>query len=229
MKPIFEALKQGKFVLVHDSDDREGETDLVIASQFVNPSSIMRMRKDGGGLIFLMTSYEIAQQLQLPFLADVYKDIEMRYPVVKALEPNDIPYDAKSSFSLYVNHRKTFTGITDNDRSLTMKSFAGVVQKITSNPTTNALEEFGSQFRSPGHVPICVASEQLLAIRQGHTELIIALLQMADLLPVGSGCEMMDGNGKALNKTKAQEYAQDHGYPYVDGKDIIRAWQQWSK
>jgi len=53
----------------------------------------------------------------------MYSCINDRYPVLKELIANDIPYDSKSSFSLYINHRDTFTGITDIDRSLTMKKF----------------------------------------------------------------------------------------------------------
>ena len=94
-----------------------------MSSKFVKPESIKTMRKDGGGLIFLMTSKEIADKLKLPFLADMYCTIKDKYPVLDHLYPNDIPYDSKSSFSLYINHRKTFTGITDNDRSLTMNKF----------------------------------------------------------------------------------------------------------
>ena len=176
-----------------------------------------------------MISHDIATRFQLPFLADLYKDIEKKYPVLKALKPNDIPYDAKSSFSLYVNHRKTFTGITDEDRSLTMREFASLVQQTENMDASKALPIFGQQFRSPGHVPICVASEGLVNSRKGHTELVISLLTMAGLLPVGSGCEMMGDHGKALSPQDAQNYACDHGYVYVEGRDIIQAWQQWSK
>jgi 3,4-dihydroxy 2-butanone 4-phosphate synthase len=94
-------LQKGKFVLVYDSENREGETDFVIASQFVTPDSIKRMRQDGGGLIFLMTSKEVADQLQMPFLTNLYSEVSDNYPVLKELVPNDIPYDTKSSFSLY--------------------------------------------------------------------------------------------------------------------------------
>ena len=117
-------LQNGKFILIFDDEGREGETDLVIASEFATPDSIKTMRKDGGGLIFLMVSKEVANKLKLPFLADMYSHIDDKYPVLKELVPNDIPYDAKSSFSLLINHRETFTGITDIDRSLTMKKFA---------------------------------------------------------------------------------------------------------
>jgi 3,4-dihydroxy 2-butanone 4-phosphate synthase len=224
-----QALRNGHFVLIYDNDSRESETDLVIASQFVTPDAIKRMRKDGGGLIFLMISNPIAQQLQLPFLSDLYSKVSMKYPVLKALVPNDIPYDTKSSFSLYINHRKTFTGITDNDRSLTMKKFADLSDVIKNQDSASAVQQFGKEFRSPGHIPICVASEQLLNERKGHTELVVSLLQMAGLTPVGSGCEMMGDSGKALPKDEARQYAEKNNLIYLEGADIVRAWKQWSK
>jgi 3,4-dihydroxy 2-butanone 4-phosphate synthase len=41
-------LKNGKMILIYDSDDREGETDMVVTSEKINPSHIRTMRKDGG-------------------------------------------------------------------------------------------------------------------------------------------------------------------------------------
>ena len=155
-------LQNGKFILIYDDDRREGETDLVIDSEFVTPESIKTMRKDGGGLIFLMISKEVANKLKLPFLADMYSDINEKYPILKELVPNDIPYDTKSSFSLYVNHRETFTGITDIDRSLTMRRFAELAGKTRNLNDGQATRMFGKEFRSPGHVPICVAEDKLL-------------------------------------------------------------------
>jgi 3,4-dihydroxy 2-butanone 4-phosphate synthase len=229
MKKALTDLQNGKFVLVFDNDSREGETDFVIASQFVTPDAVKRMRKDGGGLIFLMTSYRIAQKLHLPFLADLFAEVSTQFPVLKELTPDDIPYDTKSSFSLYINHRKTFTGITDNDRSLTMKKFADLVKSIESVETTRAMRRFGEEFRSPGHIPICVASEKLLKERKGHTELVVALLQMAGLIPVGSGCEIMGDNGKALSKEDARRYAEKNSFTFLEGNDIVRAWNEWSR
>ena len=222
-------LQKGKFVLIYDNEKREGETDLVIASQFVAWESIKQLRKDGGGLIFLMISHGVADQFQLPFLADVFSETSRTYPVFNALIPNDIPYDTKSSFSLAVNHRKTFTGITDIDRSMTMKKFADLIEKTEKLDNNATMKAFGVEFRSPGHVPICVASKNLLNERSGHTELVIALLQMADLLPAGSGCEMMGENGKALSKKEAIAYAQQHNLVFIEGKEIIKAWKLWSK
>ncbi len=187
------------------------------------------MRKDGGGLIFLMVSYQAAQKLQLPFLSDLYSQVSAQYPVLKALVPNDIPYDTKSSFSLYINHRKTFTGITDNDRSLTMKHFAELVSNIKNKDSDTVVKEFGNEFRSPGHIPICIASQKLLNERKGHTELVISLLEMAGLTPVGSGCEIMGEKGKALPKEEAKQYAEKNNLVFLEGNDIMKAWKQWSK
>jgi len=222
-------LRQGKFILVYDSEKREGETDFVIASQFVTPESIKRMRKDGGGLIFLMISNEVAHTFKLPFLADLYAQINSTYPVLEELVPNDIPYDTKSSFSLYINHRETFTGITDNDRSITMKNFSEIIEKTKNMDSNLAIQELGREFRSPGHIPICVASKQLLNERKGHTELVIALMQMAGLIPAGSGCEIMGDNGNALSKKDVICYAEKNDLTFLEGKDIIEAWKQWSK
>jgi 3,4-dihydroxy 2-butanone 4-phosphate synthase len=224
-----ESLQNGRFVLIYDNESREGETDLVIASQFISPDAIKRMRKDGGGLIFLMISHKVAQKLQLPFLADLFENVSSQYPVLKALIPNDIPYDTKSSFSVYINHRKTFTGITDNDRSLTMKKFAELVTTVKNNDSHEAVKTFGKEFRSPGHIPICIASEHLLNERKGHTELVISLLEMAGLTPVGSGCEIMGEHGKALPKEEAKKYAEKNNFVFLEGNDIIKAWKQWSK
>lgn len=195
----------------------------------MTPDAIKRMRKDGGGLIFLMISYAAAQKLQLPFLSDLYTQVSSQYPILKALVPNDIPYDTKSSFSLYINHRKTFTGITDNDRSLTMTQFAELVKNIQNKTSRTAIKEFGKEFRSPGHIPICIASEKLLNERKGHTELVISILEMAGLTPAGSGCEIMGEKGKALPKEEAQKYAEKNNFIFLEGNDIIKAWKQWSK
>ncbi len=187
------------------------------------------MRKDGGGLIFLMTSKEIADKLKLPFLSDMFSSVNDKYPVLEELVADDIPYDSKSSFSLYINHRDTFTGITDNDRTLTMNKFAELTEKINNSNSKNEIKIFGSEFRSPGHIPICVASNGLLDSRRGHTELVITMMKMAGLTPAGSGCEMIGDNGNALSKRKAMKYAEKNNLVFLEGKEIIEAWREWSK
>jgi 3,4-dihydroxy 2-butanone 4-phosphate synthase len=187
------------------------------------------MRKDGGGLIFLMISYDIAKKFSLPFLTDLYSTIQDNYPILKSLIANDIPYDTKSSFSLYINHRDTFTGITDIDRSLTIREFARIAQKVRKFDDKKAIDILGKKFRSPGHVPICISSKNLLSDRFGHSELGVSLLQMAGLNPVGCGCEIMGDNGKALTKEKAINYANENNLIFLEGNEIIKVWKKWLK
>lgn len=229
IQTAIKSLQNGHFILIYDNDSRESETDLVIASEFVTPKAIKQMRKDGGGLIFLMVSNPVAKKLQLPFLSDLFFNVSTQYPIFKELIPNDIPYDTKSSFSLYINHRKTFTGITDNDRSFTMKKFAELVKNVKNDDNITAMKKFGIEFRSPGHIPICVASEKLLNERKGHTELVISLLEMAELTSVGSGCEIMGEFGKAMPKEDTKKYAEKNNFIFLEGNDIIKAWKKWSK
>ncbi|MCG2825182.1 MAG: 3,4-dihydroxy-2-butanone-4-phosphate synthase, partial [Thermoplasmatales archaeon] len=171
IRNALESLKKGKFVLVYDADGREEETDFVIASEFVTPTTIKNMRKNGGGLICATVYHPIAKKIGLPFLSEMFDNISSSYKVLKVLKANDIPYDSKSSFSLTINHRKTFTGITDVDRALTISEFARMIKNYEAMDEGVLIHEFGKNFRSPGHVHLLCTSNELLKTRKGHTEL----------------------------------------------------------
>jgi 3,4-dihydroxy 2-butanone 4-phosphate synthase len=228
LKAALDELRKGKFVLVYDADGREEETDFIIGAQFVTPESINRMRRDGGGLIFLIVNHETKQKLGLPFLADLFYKEGNRWPVLKELIPNDIPYDTKSSFSITINHRKTFTGITDKDRALTVAEFAKLSEEIKDLTQIKAQRLFGQRFRAPGHIPLCNSSDKPLSNRFGHTELGVALMFMAGITPIAAGCEMMDTT-YALPKEEAIKYGEEHNLVFLEGKEIREAWSTWSK
>ena len=222
------ALREGRFVFVYDADGREEETDFFLPAVHTRPEHVRQMRRDGGGLIFLMVGNGVASKIGLPFMADVLMEAAAKYEVLQAFVPDDIPYDTKSSFSVTINHRATFTGITDDDRALTISEFGKLAKEAAGMDGEGALELYGRNFRSPGHVPICVASEHPLESRFGHTELSIALLLMAGMTPVAVGCEMMADDGGSLSKEQARAYAEAHDAPFLEGKDIIGRWREWS-
>lgn len=174
---------------------------------------------------------ETWEKLDIPFLAELFAESYSKYPVLQELAPNDLPYDTKSAFSLTVNHRHTFTGIPDRDRALTISEFSKLGKRISNMGAEEAREEFGKEFRAPGHVFLLNAQPGLLSSRRGHTELSTALLTMAEMYPSATICEMMGDDGKALKKEKAQEYAERFKIPYLDGADIIDAWEssKWSE
>ncbi|NLL95091.1 MAG: 3,4-dihydroxy-2-butanone-4-phosphate synthase [Thermoplasmatales archaeon] len=228
VKDALEAIKRGEIVLVFDFDDREGETDMTIASEFITPGHITRMRKDAGGLLCTTTPFAAAKEIGLPFMSDVFWDGSGKYPLLAAMAPTDIPYDrTKSSFGVTINHRKTFTGITDRDRALTITEYAETL--FSGKPAEEIRREMGERFRAPGHVHLLNTSERILDGRKGHTELCTALMIMAGVKPSATICEMMADDGNALKKDEAMEYAKEHGLVFVEGKDVVDAWAAWKK
>ena len=209
------AFKNGEFVLVFDDDDREGEVDMIIASEFVTPKSVATLRNDAGGLICNCLHPDYCDEIRLPFMVDIMEAASEKYPDLAKLAPNDIPYDERSSFSIWVNHRKSFTGITDIDRAMTISELAKML-------ADSRFDEFGSTFRSPGHVCLLRGADGLVKNRQGHTEIGLALCELAGVTPVCVVCEMMDADtGRATSIDDARKYAEENDLVLLRGKDII--------
>lgn len=217
-----DALSAGEMVLLYDYDHRERETDLVMAAEFVTSKHIFQLRRDAGGLICVAIDPKACSILGIPYIVDVLRyaaDSGNGFGAIESIceRAGDIPYDAKSSFSLWVNHRKTFTGITDNDRSLTITRLAEATKQSLSGNYVN----FGAEFRSPGHVPLLRAAPNLLKDRKGQTELSIVLAKAAKVVPAMVMCEMLDGRtGQALSKEWAIKYAKKNKLAFIEGKEV---------
>jgi 3,4-dihydroxy 2-butanone 4-phosphate synthase len=225
LRDAISALEKGEFVLVFDSDSREGETDLMILSERATSEAITFMRKNAGGLICTTVDANVAHRLGIPNYSDMIDESSSKYPVLKGLVPNDLRYDKRSSFSITVNHRGTFTGITDRDRALTISEL-GRLCSMANNGVDLAVE-FSKWFRTPGHVHLLISDERLVAGRQGHTELVNALLAMGGLTPSATICEMLADDGKALPRQLARRFAQKYKLVFIDGKEIITAFLHW--
>ena len=167
-----DAIKNNKMVLLFDSDDREGETDFVIPAISTTPQDVLIMRKDGGGLICVAIHPDACERLGLPFISDVLNDGGFSNITEKG---GDIRYDRRSSFSLWVNHRDTFTGIPDNDRAYTISELGKIVKKSMNDEDV----DFADGFRTPGHVALLRGADGLINDRQGQTELSIVMAEMA--------------------------------------------------
>ena len=201
------ALRAGEPILVHDAADREGETDLIYHADAVTPEAVAHLRNDAGGLVCVALSDSVAEAFSLPFLSE-----ELSHP---AAGVHDLGYDERSSFSLTVNHRDTYTGITDEDRSLTIRALADAA----ADPEGT---DFSAEFRAPGHVHLLRGAPGLLEHREGHTELGLALANAADLPPAVVVCEMLeDETGGARPPAAARRYADRHGLAYLEGRKIL--------
>ena len=221
IKDAIKAFKDGEIVLIFDNENRERETDMIIAAEHVTPEHMRTIRNDAGGLVCTPISSEISDKLGIPFMTDIMEAATEKYPVLGELSPNDIPYDEKSAFSITVNHRKTFTGITDNDRACTIKELALLCKN-------EEYDNFGKYFRAPGHVTLLRATKGHVLKRQGHTEMSIALAEMAGMTKVAVCCEMMDDISKnSMNTSDVEEYAKKNNLVFLSGAEVVEAYMKF--
>lgn len=207
-----QSLKRGEFVLLFDSAGRENEVDMVVAAEYVTPEHVARMRLNAGGLLCIAIDNDFGHSLGLRYMHDILAESSTDKEMIMGLAP----YGDRSTFSISINHYQTYTGITDKDRSLTIREMAKIFD------VDNKKKKFVSSFKTPGHVPLLLASQGLLESRQGHTEMSIYLTKLAGLTPVTAICEMMDAETyTALSVEKAEKYAKQNAIPLIDGKELL--------
>ncbi|MFQ5440758.1 MAG: 3,4-dihydroxy-2-butanone-4-phosphate synthase [Nitrosopumilaceae archaeon] len=207
-----QSLKRGEFVLLFDSAGRENEIDMVVAAQYMTPEHVARMRQNAGGLLCIAVDNEFGNSLGLKYMHEILAESRTDKEMIMGLAP----YGDRPTFSISVNHYQTYTGITDKDRSLTIREMAKIFN------VENRKKKFVSSFKTPGHIPLLLAAKGLLENRQGHTEMSIYLTKLAELTPVTAICEMMDAETyTALSVDKAEKYAKQNGIPLIDGKELL--------
>ena len=226
VEKAIEAFANGQPVMVFDSDFREKETDLLWPAAAATPAVMRRLRQDCGGLLFLAIGNEVGELFGLPWLQDIHTHpaLVQENPVLRALITDDLQYDTRSAFTLSLNHRDTYTGITDHDRALTTRRFGELASEMADSDTSDAMTALGKEFRTPGHIPLCREAPRGLKTRQGHTELAVAIARLAGLAPCTIGAEMLQPDGdRALSVEDARAYARAHGIPMLTGDDIMNA------
>lgn len=228
MQDAIKAFQNGEPVCLFDSEKREGETDLLFPGQCAEPATMRQLRLDCGGLLFLAIGHDVGERFSLPFLQDLHthKSLVDEYEVLNHLVTNDLRYDARSAFTLSLNHRETYTGITDHDRALTTRRFAELTAELIESGTEGeaAQQALGKEFRTPGHIPVCRETEGGLSRRQGHTELAVGLARLAGMTPVVIGAEMLQPDGDhALSVDDARVWAAERGIPFLEGAQLIEA------
>jgi 3,4-dihydroxy 2-butanone 4-phosphate synthase len=220
------AFANGNPVMVFDSDFRECETDLLWPAAAATPAIMRQLRQDCGGLLFLAIGDDIGEKFGLPWLQDIHTHpaLVKQNPILGKLITDDLRYDTRSAFTLSLNHRDTFTGITDHDRALTTRRFGELAVEMEDSSTIDAMTALGNEFRTPGHIPLCREAPGGLETRQGHTELAVAIARLAGLAPCTIGAEMLQPDGdRALSVKDARAYAEKYGIPMLTGEDIMRA------
>ncbi|MGI0140323.1 MAG: 3,4-dihydroxy-2-butanone-4-phosphate synthase [Thermoplasmata archaeon] len=223
-----EALAIGEPILIYDAPDREGETDLVFLSERATPELVRLARRDAGGLICTAISDELREHLGIPFQRDLLGLASSTYPVLERVVERP-RYDRRSAFGISINHRDNYTGVTDNERALTIRTLGEIAAEVRRpRGALGVRDRFTAAFTSPGHVPLIYAARGLLTERKGHTELVISLARMAGLGESATVCEMLGDSGGARSPEAARRYADDHGWIFLEGRSIAEAWRTWS-
>lgn len=225
-KDAIDALRNGDPVIVYDKEGREEECDIFFSAKDVTPNDVRLMRKSGGGLICVPVHPKIAQVFDLPYLRDLLS--KKTNGLVRHLVRSPLPYDAKSTFSLTINHVDTYTGITDNDRAFTISEFGNLCSKVWRDQTSykEARKEFLENFRAPGHIFLLRGVNGVLKEREGHTELSLGLALLGNFTPCMTLVEMLGDNGKALSIESANQFARNNNIPFLKGETIVKKYSE---
>jgi len=182
-------LREGKMVIVLDDDDRENEGDLIAAAEKITPETINFMATHGRGLICMPITEEKAAQLKLENMTK-QKDRH------------------GTNFTVSIDHKETTTGISAQDRALT-------IQKAAADATPD-------EFFQPGHVFPLIAKTGGVLHRAGHTEAAVDLMLLAGRKPIGVICEIMKEDGQMARLNDLIPFAQKHHLRLITIADLIR-------
>lgn len=195
ISPIEEAiqdLKQGKMIILVDSEERENEGDLVIAAEFATPEAINFMATYGRGLICVPLESSRLKELQIE-------------PMVRQ---NTELY--KTAFTVSVDAAKGIsTGISAYDRARTVQ----VLIDPTSKP---------EDLVRPGHIFPLEAVAGGVIRRAGHTEASVDLCKLAGLKAAAVICEIMNDNGTMARLPDLVQFAKKHNLKIYTIEDLIR-------
>ncbi|MEZ0290054.1 MAG: 3,4-dihydroxy-2-butanone-4-phosphate synthase [Sulfolobales archaeon] len=212
---VREDLLSGRPVLLYDLEGREEETDMVLYAGSIDHRSIYMLRREAGGLICYVTSEQVARELGLVFLSDLLT----QHPLYRDLASKRLRYGDQPPYTLYVNHIKVRTGISDRDRALTIRELDKIVGLIERGDAKLAREIFYREFVAPGHVPILIGRD--ISLRRGHTELSLLIAKRTGLRPSMVIAEMLV-EGDSMSKDEAIKYAGERGFIFIEGIDLLR-------
>jgi 3,4-dihydroxy 2-butanone 4-phosphate synthase/GTP cyclohydrolase II len=191
IEDAIEDVREGKFVVVVDDENRENEGDLTIAAQFATPEAINFMATHGRGLICLCLTEERCDELGLRPMS----------------ERNETPFG--TAFTVAIEAREgVTTGISAHDRSRTIQ--------VAIDPSKGAHD-----LVQPGHVFPLRAKPGGVLMRAGQTEAAVDLARLAGLNPAGVVCEVMNPDGTMARVSDLIPYCERHGLKLITVADLI--------
>jgi 3,4-dihydroxy 2-butanone 4-phosphate synthase/GTP cyclohydrolase II len=193
IEQAIQAIRDGKFVIVADDEDRENEGDLICAAQLVTPEMINFMNKRGSGMICLALTGERIDALGLTPIAETNVD-SYRTAYVTTI-------DAAPRFGVT-------TGISAQDRATTIR--------VAVDPAA-----IPSDLRHGGHVFPLRARDGGVLQRVGHTETAVDLARLAGLIPAGVICEVLNEDGTAARRPQLEQFAKEQDIVFITVAQLV--------
>lgn len=193
IEEAIEDIKNGKFVIVVDNEDRENEGDLILAAEAITPEKVSFMETYAKGLICISISPERCEELDLPMMVTSNTSIHST-PFTVSIDL--LGYGCTSGISAY-------------DRSATIKALTD----LTMRP-----DDFGR----PGHVFPLRAKEKGVLSRIGHTEAAYDLTRLAGLFPAGVLVEIKKNDGEMARLPELIAFAKEHDLKVVSIESLVK-------
>ena len=191
IEQAIEDIREGKFVIVVDDEDRENEGDFIIAAEKITPEKVNFMLQHGRGVLCVPLPESRCAELGL--MHQVSNNTSMLGT------PFTVTVDKLEGCS---------TGVSAEDRAATIRALADP----TSKPET---------FGRPGHINPLYAQERGVLKRAGHTEAAVDLARLAGLQPVAALIEIMNEDGTMARMPDLEIVAEKYGLSLVSIKDLI--------
>ncbi len=191
VKQAIDEIRQGRFVILLDDEERENEGDLVIAADKITPEAINFMTRYGRGLVCMPMANDIVDRLSLPMM--------VKQNTSKHGTPFTISIGAKQGIT---------TGISAYDRAHTVQ--------VAANPQSTF-----DDLTTPGHIFPLRAADGGVLVRQGHTEACVDLARLAGLTPAAVLCEVLNDDGTMARRDDLTKVAAKHGISLLSIADLI--------
>ncbi len=184
-------IREGKFVIVVDDEDRENEGDFIIAAEKITPEKVNFMLQHGRGV------------LCAPLTEKRCAELDLTHQVANNTSMLGTP------FTVTVDKLEgCTTGVSAADRAATILALADP----KSTPST---------FGRPGHINPLYARERGVLQRAGHTEAAVDLARLAGLQPAAALIEIMNEDGTMARLPQLEKVAQQYGLSLISIKDLI--------
>ena len=191
IEKALEDIREGKFVIVVDDEDRENEGDFIIAAEKITPEKVNFMLQHGRGVLCVPLPESRCAELDL--VHQVSNNTSMLGT------PFTVTVDKLEGCS---------TGVSAEDRAATIRALA--------DPNSKP-QDFGR----PGHINPLYAQEKGVLKRAGHTEAAVDLARMAGLQPVAALIEIMNEDGTMARMPQLEIVAEKYGLSLISITDLI--------